>query len=92
MTILQFPAMRSRNRGTVHVTDGTAGGFVVAHESASGDSWGHFSEHASGFEAIVAAYALNRDELGGECDVFVCDAALRDQESAPSRPSSAGDF
>lgn len=64
--------------GTVHVMGDSADGFYVSHESRSGDSWGAmFGPYNTGQEAITAAYALNRDDYGGGCEVFVCDAAVQ---------------
>lgn len=57
--------------GTVHVWhlhDG--GGFEVAHESRSGNSWGGFSQWDCPRAAIAAAHRLNA-EMGGDCEVFI---------------------
>ena len=67
-------------------------GFQVAHESASGNSWGSFAEYRTGQEAITAAYALNRDEYGGECNVSICDAAVQDACPDVGLPFVPGDF
>ncbi|TKD52060.1 hypothetical protein [Sphingomonas baiyangensis] len=77
--IIPFPARRSDRHGTVHVFGDRIEGFTVSHESASGDSWGGaIGPFDRGQDAIAAAYALNRDEYGGQCDVFICDAARTD--------------
>ena len=58
--------------GTVHVMRLEGGGYEVGHESASGSSWGNFrGPFDDPQEAIVAAYALNRDEYGGRCAVSI---------------------
>lgn len=74
--VLPFGRSRSGNRGTVHVMLYEGDGFGVSHESASGNSWGEFLTFASAAEAVSAAYALNRDKMGGECDVYVPPAVL----------------
>lgn len=67
-------------RGTVCVMGDKATGFQVGHESASGNSWGEFSEpFANGQDAIAAAFALNRDVYLGGCNVTICEAALADR-------------
>jgi hypothetical protein len=90
--VIPFPAARRPFAGTVCVMGDSVDGFQVAHESSSGDSWGSFTEYATGQEAITAAYALNRDTYGGECDVSVCDAALQDACPGVGLPSVPGDF
>jgi hypothetical protein len=93
MTIIPFPRPHRERRGAVHVTGDRSSGFEVAHESSSGDSWGYFSgPYGTGEEAITAAYALNRDALAGECDVFVCEAAVRDQTRAGKPVRTPGEF
>lgn len=92
MSVIPFPAPLRPNSGTVHVMGDKAAGFEVAHESASGNSWGNFAPYRTGQEAITAAYALNRDQYGGECDVFVCDAAVQDSCPDVGLPSVHGDF
>lgn len=78
--IIPFPLKRpdADRHGIVHVMGDTVDGFEIGHESASGGSWGGFSWYRTGQEAIAAAYALNRDQYGGACDVFICDAARLD--------------
>lgn len=57
-------------RGTVQVLPLEGGGYEVGHESASGGSWGNFrGPFATWHEAAAAAYALNREEYGGRCEV-----------------------
>lgn len=90
--VIAFPSRRPVFSGTVCVSGDSVDGFQVAHESASGESWGSFSEHRTGQEAIAAAYALNRDTYNGECDVFICDAAAQDACPGVGLPSFPGDF
>jgi hypothetical protein len=59
--------------------DQTAG-FEVAHEASSGNSWGGFTSYPSAQDAIAAAYAMNRDQYAGQCDVWICPAASTDRE------------
>ena len=77
--------------GTVCVMGDRATGFQVAHESSSGNSWGSFSDHPTGQEAIIAAVILNRDVYHGGCDLSVCPAALQDRDAGPA-PFNQGDF
>lgn len=58
-------------RGTIHVFHLEDGSFEIGHESASGDSWGHFQTFASLSEAVEAAHRLSAAEMGGECEVYV---------------------
>lgn len=74
--IVQLPRADDADRATIHVTVADAGGYEVAHESCTGNSWGFFSRHATAEEAITQAYRLNREELAGECCIFICEAAL----------------
>lgn len=91
--VLPFPTRHDDRHGTVCVSGDSLDGFRVAHESASGNSWGSFSgSYRSGQEAITTAYALNRDEYGGECNVFVGDAAVQDACPDVGLPSVPGDF
>lgn len=93
MSVHPFPTPHDDDRGTVHVMGDTVSGFEVAHESASGNSWGMFSgPYRSGEEAITIAYALNRDQYRGGCNVFVCDAAVQDANPGVGLPSVPGDF
>jgi hypothetical protein len=92
MHVIPFPIRRGERRGVIHVMGDRVSGFEIGHESASGNSWGSFSSYASGQEAITAAYALNRDDYEGVCDVFVCDAALQDANRGVGLPSIPGDF
>jgi len=84
MSVLRFPAA-DRDRGTVHVMPLQGGGFEVAHESRSGDSWGGFETYRRAEDAIAAAYvaAERYDSV-----VWICDAAL----AAVRCGSFAGDF
>jgi hypothetical protein len=67
--------------GIVHVLPLDGGGFEVAHESASGNSWGNFTgPFARAEEAVAAANALNRATYAGACEVHVCADARRDAE------------
>ena len=53
--------------GTIHVWPADEDGrFAIGQESASGGSWGWFSDYATAGEAVTAAYAL-RDQLYREC-------------------------
>jgi hypothetical protein len=92
MHVIPFPIRRNIDNGTVHVMGDAVAGFEVAHESSSGSSWGGFTWYARGQDAIIAAYALNRDAYAGECDVFVCDAAVQDANPGVGFPSGPGDF
>ena len=77
--ILAFPRARDGSRGIVHVMPRKSGGFEIGHESASGNSWGFFAgPFDRGQTAIAAAYALNRDQLDGSCNVAICHEALAD--------------
>jgi hypothetical protein len=78
MCVIPFPTHSDSRHGTIHVMGDSVDGFEVGHESRSGSSWGNFAHYSTGQEAIAAAYALNRDEYGSECDVFICDAARLD--------------
>ncbi len=77
--VIPFPSPARRLSGTVCVLGDSAAGFEVAHESASGNNWGGFTSYATAQEAIAAAYALNRDQYAGRCDVWVCPAATNEQ-------------
>lgn len=93
MRVIPLPSRHNDRNGTVCVMGEAVAGFEVAHESSSGNSWGNFSgPYRTGQEAITAAYALNRDSYSGECDVFVCDAAVQDACHDVGLPSAAGDF
>ena len=92
MTVLPFPAPARPNRGTVHVTTCEAGGFEIGHETASGSSWGYFATFDRAEDAITAAYALNRDQLDGSCDVYVSDAVLQSICPGVGLPSLPGDL
>lgn len=78
--ILAFPAPARPFTGTVCVMGDNAAGFQVAHESSTGDSWGEFTSYPSAQAAIAAAYAMNRDQYAGQCDVWICPAASTDRE------------
>lgn len=85
--ILPMSVAPSRRGGTVHVMGDLASGFHVSHESASGNSWGElFGPYLDGQTAIAKAYAVNRDDYGGDCDVAICDAALADRTGVKVRP------
>lgn len=58
-------------RGTVHVYPLESSRYEIGHESRSGSSWGYFSQYDDPAEAVAAAYRLNNEGLGGECDVFI---------------------
>lgn len=90
--VLPFGRSRAGSCGTVHVLPCEGGGFEVSHESASGDSWGCFSSHASPLEAVAAGYALNRDEMRGECDVHVSPAVLALLPAVDRQRIGRGDF
>jgi hypothetical protein len=79
MRIIPFPVAHDDRHGTVCVMGDKVEGFLVAHESRSGNSWGAFhGPFSDGQAAIEFAYAFNRDEYRGECNVSVCDAARDD--------------
>ncbi len=90
--IIPFPSSAQPYRGTVCVMGDRTNGFQVAHESASGNSWGDFSDHVRGQDAITAAYALNRDVYLGGCDISICEAAMQDRDPEPTSPHSREDF
>ena len=92
MSVIPFPIRRYGDNGIVHVIGDSVDGFEVAHESSSGSSWGGFTWYACGQDAIIAAYALNRDTYASECDVFVCDAAVQDANPGVGLPSVPADF
>ncbi|MDB5583381.1 MAG: hypothetical protein JWR80_8557 [Bradyrhizobium sp.] len=83
--LLAFPGNYSRNGGTVHVLPREHGGYEIAHESASGNSWGHFENFEDPQEAVAAGYRLNRDVLESSCEVFISPAVLADMPDAPDR-------
>lgn len=71
------PLVGDDRHGTVHVMPHENGGYEVAHESASGDSWGSFSGMIPDAQAAVAAaHSLNRNSYGGRRAVSVCGEAL----------------
>lgn len=91
MSVLPFPSARRDDRGTIHVMGDAVEGFQVSHESASGNSWGALhGPYTSGERAISVAYALNRDEYGGACNVWVCDAAVQHANPGVGLPSVPG--
>jgi hypothetical protein len=68
----QRPLLRpaaARRAGTVHVWRVRDDEFQVSHESASGSSWGAVTTYPAAAKAVSAAYALNREAYGGQCDV-----------------------
>ncbi|MBB4153254.1 hypothetical protein GGQ80_001142 [Sphingomonas jinjuensis] len=71
--VIPFPRRGGVSRGTIHIGQTEDGDWQIAHESASGNSWGNFSEpfeHV--WEAIAAARTLNRETYGNECDLALC--------------------
>ncbi len=78
--ILAFPAPARPYTGTVCVMGDRAGGFEVAHESSTGNSWGEFTSYPTAQSAIAAAYEMNRDRYAGQRDVWICPAAAPDRE------------
>lgn len=84
--VIPFPRVALPYQGTVCVMGDRIHGFQVAHESASGSSWGSFSDYTRGQDAIAAAYAINRDVYLGGCNVSICEAALQDRD--PETPSA----
>jgi hypothetical protein len=93
MSVHPFPAPPRDRRGVIHVMGDAVEGFSVWHESASGSSWGAKCDPLpSGQEAITAAYALNRDDYDGECDVWVCDAAIQRDCPGPGLVSLPDDI
>ena len=91
--IIPFPVDRRDAHGVVHVMGDSVDGFRISHESASGESWGSFlGPFRDGQKAIAAAYALNRDQYDGACDVSVCDAAAQHANPHVGLPSWPGDF
>lgn len=92
MSVHPFPSRRDPRAGVIHVMGDRIDGFEVAHESASGNSWGGFECFAKGEDAITRAYAMNRDQYAGACEVYVCDAAVQDQSRDVGLVSLPGDF
>lgn len=96
--VIPFPRRQegllgAQRHGTVHVMGDNTDGFYVSHESRSGDSWGGmFGPYGTGQEAITAAYALNRDDYDGGCEVFVCDAAVQHACPGVGLSSVPGDW
>lgn len=91
--VIPLPLPARPYGGTVCVMGDKRSGFEVAHESASGDSWGSFSgPYDRGQDAITAAFALNRDTYFGGCDVSICEAALLDREGEQAPSHSREDF
>lgn len=91
--ILPLRVSHRDREGTIHVTGDRVEGFTVSHESSSGSSWGEIhGPYQTGQEAIAAAYALNRDQYGGNSNVFVCDAAVEDGCPGVGLASLPGDF
>jgi hypothetical protein len=78
--IIAFPAPARPYTGTVCAMGDKAAGFEVAHESSTGNSWGEFTSYPTAQSAIAAAYAMNHDLYGGQCDVWICPAASTDRE------------
>lgn len=74
--LLAFPFTGERAGGVVHVWPSGCGRFEIAHESASGNSWGYFEVFDCPQIATAAAYALNRDILGGSCAVHLNPAVI----------------
>jgi len=66
-----LPWARPKSRGVVHVWASDEGGFEIGHESATGNSWGHFDRFGQPSDAIAAAHALNRDKLDGLAEVSI---------------------
>ncbi len=62
----------ARGSGCVHVWREGSVGFCVAHESASGDSWGGFLNFNTALDAVAGARRLALHEYG-DCEVFVPD-------------------
>lgn len=90
--VIPLPLPARPYGGTVCVMGDKRNGFEVAHESASGDSWGGFTSYTHGQEAIAAAYAMNRDQYAGQCNVSICEAALLDREGEQALSHSREDF
>lgn len=77
--VIPFPGVRPAPKagGIIHVWRGDLGIYEVGHESSSGNSWGSFSQWHDARQAVDAAHRLN-DEYGGDCEVHVSRAVLRD--------------
>ena len=91
--IIPFPSRQPGSHGTVHVMGDSINGFHVSHESASGNSWGAlFGPFRSGKEAITRAFALNRDDYEGACEVAINDAAAQDAHPDAGPYSSPEEF
>jgi len=70
-SISVLPTHRRDDRGCIHVWRLDDGSFEVGHESRSGNSWGNFHVYDTADEAVASAFAMNRDDYSGQCDVDV---------------------
>jgi hypothetical protein len=72
MTVLHFPRIIHPSRGVIHVMPSQHGGYEIAHESASGGSWGSFEgPFVDQIDAIQAARNLNRHQYESVCHVEI---------------------
>lgn len=64
-------------RGTIHVMPAEEGGFVVSHESESGNSWGGIvGPFDKAAVAVSVAHRLNLNEYAGQSAVVAWPEAL----------------
>lgn len=67
--------------GTVHVMRCEDGGYVVSHESYSGNSWGgSYGPFDRAADAVGKAHKVNVSEYAGQCAVVACPEALAEIE------------
>lgn len=79
MSVIPFPLKRSNlGSGIIHVYGDRIDGYRVSHEGPSGGSWGNQRRYADPGDAISAAYAMNRDDYDGDCEVYVSDGVVDD--------------
>ncbi len=74
--VLPFPRAVRPRHGIIHVSPCENGRFEIAHESGSGNSWDGFQQFPCAEAAIFAAYALNKEAYGGECEVSLHPSVL----------------
>jgi hypothetical protein len=68
-------------RGTIHVMPAEEGGFVVSHESESGNSWGGLvGPFDKAAVAVSVAHRVNLNEYAGQCAIVIWPEALAEIE------------
>lgn len=81
-----IPLRRERStKGTVHIRRLAEGGYEIAHESSSGDSWGFFQTFKCPIRAMVAACRLNLNQLEGRAELAFSDDVIGDLEAGRDR-------